>query len=109
VIEWLAWAGAALSSLITLPQTVRLLRGNSRDGVSATTYWLTVANACVWAAWAVTTGQLVAALPSAVNGPAATVVLVQLHRGRRWAGGAATSSCSASRDAKSVTAPRQAP
>ncbi|HEX6758650.1 MAG TPA: hypothetical protein VF086_09620 [Propionibacteriaceae bacterium] len=38
VITILAWTGALLSCLLTIPQAVRTLRSDRLDGHSATTY-----------------------------------------------------------------------
>lgn len=81
--ELLAWAGAALSTLLGLPQAVRALRTNRLEALSAATYWLTLANAAVWAAWAIVTGNLAAGVPALVNGPAAVLILKRLEAARR--------------------------
>ena len=47
MITILAWTGAFLSCLLTIPQAVRTLRSDRLDGLSATTYWIIVANAAV--------------------------------------------------------------
>jgi uncharacterized protein with PQ loop repeat len=83
MIEVLAWAGAALSTLLGLPQAVRALRTNQLAALSAATYWLTLANAAVWASWAIATGQLAAGVPALVNGPAAVLILTRLAEARR--------------------------
>jgi uncharacterized protein with PQ loop repeat len=49
----LAWCGAALSCLLTLPQAVRVLRTERLDGISASTYVIVLGNAAVWATWAI--------------------------------------------------------
>ena len=41
----LAWTGAFLSCLLTIPQAVRTLRSDRLDGISATTYWIIFGNA----------------------------------------------------------------
>jgi uncharacterized protein with PQ loop repeat len=81
--EVLAWTGAALSTLLGLPQAVRALRSTHLEALSATTYWLTLANAAVWAAWAFDTGHLAAGVPALVNGPAAVLILTRLEAARR--------------------------
>jgi uncharacterized protein with PQ loop repeat len=83
MIEVLAWAGAALSTLLGLPQAIRALRTNRLEALSAATYWLTLANAAVWAGWAIATGNLAAGVPAVVNGPAAVLVLTRLAADRR--------------------------
>jgi uncharacterized protein with PQ loop repeat len=83
MIEALAWSGAALSTLLGLPQAVRALRTHRLDGLSAATYWLTLASAAVWATWAILTGNLAAGVPALVNGPAAVLVLARLEADRR--------------------------
>jgi uncharacterized protein with PQ loop repeat len=83
MIEALAWTGAALSTLLGLPQAVRTLRTNRLEALSAATYWLTLANALVWAAWAILTGHLAAGVPALVNGPAAVLILTRLEAARR--------------------------
>jgi hypothetical protein len=47
LVELLAWAGAALSALLCVPQAVRTIRARQLDGVSATTYWIVLANAAI--------------------------------------------------------------
>jgi uncharacterized protein with PQ loop repeat len=81
--EALAWTGAALSTLLGLPQAVRALRTHQLQGLSAATYWFTLANAAVWLAWSVLTGHLASGVPSLVNGPAAVLVLMRLQEERR--------------------------
>lgn len=79
IIDVLAWSGALLSSLLSLPQLLRALRSERLDGLSATTYWLVLGNALVWAAWSVLAEEYAAGLPALVNGPAAILILVRLH------------------------------
>ena len=83
MIETLAWTGAALSTLLGLPQAVRAVRTNQLKALSAATYWLTLANAAVWAAWAIITGQLAVGVPALINGPAAVLILTRLKAARR--------------------------
>jgi uncharacterized protein with PQ loop repeat len=85
MIDVLAWTGAALSTLLGLPQAVRALRTNQLQALSAATYWLTLGNAIVWLSWAVATGQPAAGVPALVNGPAAVLVLTRLEQARRVA------------------------
>ena len=81
--EVLAWTGAALSTLMGLSQVVRALRADRLEALSAATYWLTLANAAVWAAWAIVTDQPAAGVPALVNGPAAVLVLTRLGQARQ--------------------------
>jgi uncharacterized protein with PQ loop repeat len=81
--EMLAWTGAALSTLLGLPQAVRAWRSNRLEALSPATYWLTLANAAVWATWAILTGNLAAGVPVLVNGPAAVLILSRLEAARR--------------------------
>ena len=83
IITVLAWTGAFLSCLLTIPQAVRTLRSDRLDGLSATTYWIIFANAAVWASWAALAAQYAAGVPSLVNGPAALLILHRLHRSQR--------------------------
>ena len=83
IITILAWTGAFLSCLLTIPQAVRTLRSDRLDGLSATTYWIIFGNAAVWATWAVLASEYAAGVPSLVNGPAALVILRRLHRSQR--------------------------
>jgi uncharacterized protein with PQ loop repeat len=80
MIESLAWLGALLSCLLSLPQAVQVLHSDRLDGVSATTYVLVLANAAVWGAWAMLAGQYAAGVPALVNGPAAILIIARLHR-----------------------------
>jgi uncharacterized protein with PQ loop repeat len=83
IITILAWTGALLSCLLTIPQAVRTLRSDRLDGLSATTYWIIFGNAAVWGAWSVLTGEYAAGVPSLVNAPAALLILRRLYRSRR--------------------------
>jgi uncharacterized protein with PQ loop repeat len=80
IIAILAWSGAALSCLLTIPQAVRTLRTDRLDAISATTYWIVLGNAVIWAAWSLLTQQYAAGVPALVNGPAAVLILLRLHR-----------------------------
>lgn len=64
-----------------MPQLVRTVRGGDLGGVSAGTWWLTLANAVAWAVWAVAAQVPTAGIPSLVGGPAAAVILWKVHRG----------------------------
>jgi uncharacterized protein with PQ loop repeat len=79
VVEMLAWCGAALSCLLCIPQAARTIRAERLDGVSASTYWIVLANAAVWAAWSLITGEHAAGAPALVNGPAAVLILRRLR------------------------------
>jgi len=70
----LAWTGAFLSCLLTIPQA---------DGISATTGWIIFGNAAVWAMWSVLSGEYAAGVPALVNGSAALLILRRLHRSKR--------------------------
>jgi uncharacterized protein with PQ loop repeat len=78
VAELLGWFGAGLSCVISLPQVVRTVHANQLDGISSATYWLVLANAAVWSAWSLLTGEYAAGLPALVNGPIAIVILYRL-------------------------------
>lgn len=80
IITILAWTGALLSCLLTIPQAVQTLRSDRLDGLSATTYWIIFGNAAVWAVWSALAGEYAAGVPSLVNGPAALLILRRLHR-----------------------------
>jgi uncharacterized protein with PQ loop repeat len=83
IIGILAWSGALLSCLLSLPQLLHALRSDRLDGISAATYWLVLGNAIVWAAWAILAGEYAAGVPSLVNGPAAVLIIHRLHRAHR--------------------------
>lgn len=83
MVEMLAWCGAALSCLLSVPQAIRVLRADHLDGVSASTYWIVLSNAAVWAAWSLLTGEHAAGAPALVNGPAAILILLRLVAVRR--------------------------
>ncbi|MFC5260895.1 hypothetical protein ACFPJ1_02140 [Kribbella qitaiheensis] len=83
VVEMLAWCGAALSCLLCVPQAARTIREGRLDGVSACTYWIILANAAVWAAWSLLTGEHAAGAPALINGPAAVIILRRLLTARR--------------------------
>jgi uncharacterized protein with PQ loop repeat len=80
IIAILAWSGAALSCLLTIPQAIQTLRTDRLDAISATTYWIVLGNAVIWAAWSVLTQQYAAGAPALVNGPAAILILLRLHQ-----------------------------
>ena len=83
MIDILAWMGALISCLLSLPQLVEALHSDRLDGVSSTTYWLVLGNAIIWGAWAILAGQYAAGIPSLVNGPAAVLIIARLHQARR--------------------------
>jgi uncharacterized protein with PQ loop repeat len=83
ILAILAWSGALLSCLLTIPQAARTLRSDRLDGISATTYWIVLANAIVWGAWSLLAAQYAAGVPALVNGPAAVLILRRLHRNHR--------------------------
>ena len=86
IIGILAWSGALLSSLLSLPQLLHALRSDRLDGISSATYWLVLGNATIWAAWAILAGEYAAGVPSLVNGPAAVLIIARLRRTRRPSG-----------------------
>jgi uncharacterized protein with PQ loop repeat len=79
----LAWCGAALSCLLSVPQAIRVLHTERLDGISAATYVIILSNATVWAAWALLTGEYAAGIPGLINGPAAILILRRLMIARR--------------------------
>jgi uncharacterized protein with PQ loop repeat len=83
VVEMLAWCGAALSCLLSVPQAIRVLRADRLDGVSASTYVIVLSNAAVWAAWSLLTGEHAVGIPALINGPAAFLILHRLATARR--------------------------
>jgi uncharacterized protein with PQ loop repeat len=83
LVTILAWIGALLSCLLTIPQALRTLRSNQLEGLSATTYWLILGNATVWAAWSALSGEYAAGVPALVNGPAAALILRRLYHSQR--------------------------
>jgi uncharacterized protein with PQ loop repeat len=83
MVEMLAWFGAALSCLLSLPQALRVLRAERLDGISAASYWIVLINAAVWALWALLTGDYAVGLPALINGPAAILILRRLVIARR--------------------------
>jgi uncharacterized protein with PQ loop repeat len=78
VVEMLAWCGAALSCLLSVPQAICVLRAERLDGISASTYVIVLSNAAVWAAWSLLTGEYAAGIPGLINGPAAILILHRL-------------------------------
>jgi hypothetical protein len=83
VTDLLAWAGAVLSGVLSLPQAVRAWRGDRLAGVSAATYCLMLANALVWLGFAALTGQPAVGAPALLSGPAAALILLRLWRVNR--------------------------
>ena len=82
IIDILAWSGALLSCLLSLPQLLQALRSDRLEGVSTATYWLVLGNAAVWAGWAMLAGEYAAGVPALVNGPAAVLIILRLQRAR---------------------------
>jgi uncharacterized protein with PQ loop repeat len=78
MVQMLAWCGAALSCVVSVPQAIHVLRADRLDGISASTYLIVLSNAAVWAAWALFTGEFAAGVPGLVNGPAAILILCRL-------------------------------
>ncbi|MET0954914.1 MAG: hypothetical protein ABWY68_03120 [Cryobacterium sp.] len=83
MVEMLAWSGAGLSCLLSVPQALRVLRAERLDGVSAATYWIVLSNAAIWGAWSLITGEYAVGMPALVNGPAAIVILCHVAAARR--------------------------
>jgi uncharacterized protein with PQ loop repeat len=83
IITLLAWSGALLSCLLAVPQAIATLRSDRLEGISATTYWIILGNAMVWAAWSLFTGNYAAGVPALVNAPAALLILHRVHRAHR--------------------------
>lgn len=80
IIDLLAWSGALISCLLSLPQLLQALHSERLEGLSAATYWLVLGNAAIWAAWAVLAGEYAAGVPALINGPAAVVIIVRIHQ-----------------------------
>lgn len=78
MVEVLAWCGAALSCLLSIPQAIRVLRAERLDGISASTYIIVLSNAAIWAAWSLLTGEYATGIPGLINGPAAILILHRL-------------------------------
>ena len=78
MVQMLAWWGALLSCLVSVPQAVRVLRAKRLDGISASTYVIVLSNAAVWTAWALLTGEFAVGIPGLINGPAAMLILLRL-------------------------------
>jgi uncharacterized protein with PQ loop repeat len=78
MLGMLAWWGAALSCLVSVPQAIRVLRAKRLDGISASTYVIVLSNAAVWTAWALLTGEFAVGIPGLINGPAAILILLRL-------------------------------
>jgi uncharacterized protein with PQ loop repeat len=85
MVEMLAWCGAALSCVVSIPQAIHVLRADRLDGISASTYLIVLGNAGVWTAWALLTGEFAAGVPGLVNGPAAILILCKLLAASRVA------------------------
>ena len=83
MVTILAWTGALLSCLLTIPQAIRTLRSDRLDALSATTYWIILGNAVVWATGGSAHRRIRRRVPALVNGPAALLILRRLHRSQR--------------------------
>jgi uncharacterized protein with PQ loop repeat len=83
MVEVLAWCGAALSCLLSIPQAIRVLRAERLDGISASTYMIVLSNAAIWAAWSLLAREYAAGIPGLVNGPAAILILHRLMVARQ--------------------------
>ena len=108
MVEVLAWCGAALSCLLSVPQAIRVLRAERLDGISASTYVIVLSNAAIWAAWSVLTREYAAGIPGLINGPAAILVLHRLMIAHRGGGSRSQmTACSGTRSAsRSATTDR---
>ena len=84
-VEWLAYAGAALLTSMSLPQIWRIVRDRSADGVSLPTWIIFALSGVSWLAY----GLLLAA-PGVIAGNTAfvattlPVVMLLLRRQRGW-------------------------
>jgi uncharacterized protein with PQ loop repeat len=85
MVQMLAWCGAALSCVVSVPQAIHVLRADRLDGISASTYVIVLGNAAVWTAWALLSGEFAAGVPGLVNGPAAILILRRLLAASRVA------------------------
>ena len=81
-VTLLGLSGAAISCLTSLPQAHKALTSPAEClvGVSVWTWRIIALNATIWLVWAILVGQIVAGLPSLVNGPAAVVILWKTRR-----------------------------
>lgn len=80
IIDLLAWSGALISCLLSVPQLLQALHSERLEGLSAATYWLVLGNATIWAAWALMSGEYAAGVPALINGPAAVVIIIRIHQ-----------------------------
>ena len=79
----LGLVAAAVSCAIALPQAWRLFRTNSADGVSGTTWAVTLVEELLWLAWALLAREWVAVIPAVVNSPLSAWILFRLWQERR--------------------------
>jgi uncharacterized protein with PQ loop repeat len=87
-VGWLVpavgWAGAVTSSLLAVPQAVKLYRNpNEVAGLSLATWLLLLVNAALWLVYAAGSGAYPVAVPSLINGPLAAYIVVKLLASRR--------------------------
>lgn len=80
-IDSIGFCAAAISCSIALPQLIKILKNKDVTGVSAGSWWLTLANATLWLVWAVMAQAWAAGIPSLVNAPMAIVILLLIAKG----------------------------
>lgn len=85
--EAVGLSASVIAFVLFLPQAMRIwaARADPRAlaGVSRATQWFVLANASLWAVYAVLTGAFWIGAPGLINGPLAIAALVLLYRGRR--------------------------
>jgi uncharacterized protein with PQ loop repeat len=83
----LALLGALVTCCISAPQGIKVFRQPDQiEGVSILTLVFVMINSCIWFAWGVVSGNIIAGcLPSAVNGPIAAATAAVVIRSRRTA------------------------
>lgn len=85
-IDLLGYTGAIMSCLMVAPQAVKTVRQrkdpHALAGVSLLAMCCVIANATIWAVWAVLSKSYPAGIPSLINGPAAVVAVIAILRWR---------------------------
>src|SRR6476620_9462467 len=86
-MELLGFIASLISFVLWWPQAARVWRCRRRaeqlTGVSTSSQFLLLMNACLWGAYAVGTGSLWVGAPGLVNGPLAIITIVLLRHARR--------------------------
>jgi uncharacterized protein with PQ loop repeat len=81
LVHIIGWCGALTSSLLALPQAIKLYRNPfEQSGVSLLTWLVVVMNASLWLLYALLTKAYPVGVPSLINGPLAIYIIYKILR-----------------------------